>query len=220
MLSKAVMEWHNVQDKSTVCIKTREPSFLDHVQQDEPIEIPTVEEPKSVLKSDVEMTEPAVIETESSTNELVADDEEDDEEEEEEEEDTQHIPDQIKTEYRQLIQSLNPNQAVFTLMDESHDLISLFPDLLLYTAPDPNCIGNDPYFDEAEYSRIVPFRISTQRIVLHHQLQKQSPGRISRKRKHIDEDTVEEQDDQIEGEGHISQVSRKLLYCKGPMILY
>jgi chromatin modification-related protein VID21 len=216
ILSMAVMEWHNAEDKSTVCIKTREPIFLDNVLEETTIKEnieQSVEEPSSILKSDVEMTEPAVIQTES--NDLVADD--DEEEEEEEEEEAQHVSNQIKTEYCQLIQSLNPDQAIFTLMDDSHDLISLFPDLLLYTAPDPNCIGNDPYFDEAEYSRIVPFKLSTQRIVLHHHPQKQST-RVSRKRKYVGGDATilpaEEhvEQDQVEGE-HLPQVSRRsILY--------
>lgn len=238
MLSKAIMEWHNTKDKSIVCIKTREPMFLDIGQdkaiKDELIKIPTSDvdmsagETRSVLKSDVEMTEPAVIKTDPTTNDLIADDEEDDEEEEEE--DTPHISNQVKTEYHQLIQSCDPNQTVFTLIDENHDLISLFPDLLLYTAPDPNCIGNDPYFDEAEYSRILPFKVSTQRIVLHHHHQhpqKQSPPlpRLFRKRKYMQNDTLIQQpeehvEDRTEGEGHLSQVSRKLFRVSHASSMY
>lgn len=94
------------------------------------------------------------------------------EEEEEEEEDQQHtISSEVIADYRRLIQMLSLDQTIFRLRDhdeeeEEKDLISLFPDLILYTAPDGDCIGNDPYFDEAEYNRIVPFKLSTQRLVL------------------------------------------------------
>lgn len=87
--------------------------------------------------------------------------------EDDDEDDQQNsMSSQVIAEYRTLMQMFDPGQTVFRLLDDHDDIISLFPDLLLYTAPDCDSIGNDPYFDEAEYNRIVPFKLSTQRLVL------------------------------------------------------
>lgn len=184
-LSRSVMEWHETPDKSTICVKVREPTFLtDEFMQkeqleesvietkDESMEIvpadpPTTEEEKEddtkMIKSDVEMTEPLSIDAttidSNNSKQLLGD-------EDEEEEPQNSISAQIIGEYRTLIQVLSTDQTVLTLLEDHDDIISLFPELLLYTAPDADSIGNDPYFDEAEYSRIVPFKLSTQRILL------------------------------------------------------
>lgn len=100
--------------------------------------------------------------------------EEEEDEEEEEEEPEQSISSQLMQDYRTLIQFLNPDQTILTLLDEQDDILSLFPELLLYTAPDRDSIGNDPYLDEIEYGRIVPFKLSTQRIVLQKKTRKRN----------------------------------------------
>lgn len=87
--------------------------------------------------------------------------------EDDEEEDQQNpVSPQVVAEYRTLVQMFGLDQTVFKLLDDHDDILTLFPDLILYTAPDCDSIGNDPYFDEAEYSRIVPFKLSTQRLIL------------------------------------------------------
>lgn len=190
LLSRAVMAWHEASDKSTVCVKVREPTFLTDkfMQQEQPEEpvIETKDEPMELtsaepntatiteeggaeqeddtkmIKSDVEMTEPLSIDTttiDNNSKQLLGG-------EDEEEEPQNSISAQVIGEYRTLIQVLSTDQTVLTLLEDHDDIISLFPELLLYTAPDADSIGNDPYFDEAEYSRIVPFKLSTQRILL------------------------------------------------------
>lgn len=132
--------------------------MTDETEQDIVLkEVEEEEEPASVLKSDVEMTEPAKPD-ETLLKPALIDDEED-------EDDEPAISTQVIEEYRQMIEGLDCIQPVFTILDDSHDLKSLFPELVLYTAPDPECIGNDPYFDEAEYSRIAPFKFSASKIV-------------------------------------------------------
>lgn len=191
LLSRAVMAWHETPDKSTVCVKVRKPTFLtdEFMQKEQPEEpvIETKDEPMEItptepitttttteeggaeqeddtkmIKSDVEMTEPLSIDTsaiDSNSKQLLGD-------EDEEEEPQNSISAQVIGEYRTLIQVLSTDQTVLTLLEDHDDIISLFPELLLYTAPDADSIGNDPYFDEAEYGRIVPFKLSTQRILL------------------------------------------------------
>jgi hypothetical protein len=100
------------------------------------------------------------------------DQEEEDQDEEDDEEEEEHtnppISPQVITEYRTLIQQAKPDQTIIPFLQEDHydHVNSLFPDLMTYTAPDPDTMGNDPYFDEADYSRITPFRLSTRRIQL------------------------------------------------------
>lgn len=81
--------------------------------------------------------------------------------------------------YRNAIQGLNPNMPIFTLpMDDITNLNihTLFPDLLMYEPPSD--AFDDPYFDDAEYGRIVPIsKLSTCRVVVN------KPPVISRKRK-------------------------------------
>lgn len=182
MLAQAVMEWHQVPDKSSVCIKLKSSHSISDKQapssspsrQIEPLET------EASVSNDVSMPKAQPIntnkaqgtkDTDDEEEEDDDDDEEDDEEEEEEDEAQEYhniISPQIIQTYNELLQTLNPEQSILLLDDQhQYDMISLlFPDLLLYTAPDSDCIGNDPYFDEAEYSRIVPFKLSTQRIIL------------------------------------------------------
>lgn len=148
LLAQAVLKWHETDDKSTVCIKTRQPTYLT----DTPVLVDTVEpEQPEALKSDVEMTEPFM-------KPALIDDEDDDDDE-------PALSSQVIEEYHQMIHGFDAVQPVFTILDETHNLDALFPELVLYTAPDPECIGNDPYFDEAEYSRVVPFKLSATNIV-------------------------------------------------------
>lgn len=81
--------------------------------------------------------------------------------------------------YRNAIQTYDPNMPIFTLpMDELIDLNihTLFPDLLMYEPP--NDAFDDPYFNYAEYGRIVPVsKLSTCRVVVN-----KTPA-MSRKRK-------------------------------------
>ncbi|KAI8344610.1 hypothetical protein BC941DRAFT_13442 [Chlamydoabsidia padenii] len=59
--------------------------------------------------------------------------------------------------YQQLIKDCDPYHTVVTLPMENFehlDITSLISDRLIYAPPDPNM--NDPYFNEAEYGRIVP----------------------------------------------------------------
>jgi hypothetical protein len=204
MISKAIMEWHETIDKSSVCIKVREPTFLSSSNMTPNTIEPMItvieaeketeeekEEDTTMMKSDVEMTE------QISSNELIP---EIKSEEDEEEEDIQNsMSTQIIQEYHTLIQILQPNQTVFTLLEENDDIISLFPELLLYTSPDPDSIGNDPYFDETEYSRIVPFKLSTQRIILSNNKKRNLDGDIKILPRHERYDTT-------------PQLSRKIIF--------
>lgn len=129
------------------------------------------EEKNSTLKLDVAMTEP--IPSTTTTNDISPVHSSIEEEEDDDELQTS-ISSQLIQDYRTLLQFLHPDQTVVQLFDESDDIISLFPDLLLYTAPDRDSIGNDPYFDEIEYGRILPFKLSTQRIVLQKRTRKRN----------------------------------------------
>lgn len=68
--------------------------------------------------------------------------------------------------YQRLIKDCDPYHTVITLPMEDFqhmDIATLFPDCLMYTPPDPNM--DDPYFNEAEYGRIVPLtKLSTLKI--------------------------------------------------------
>lgn len=168
-----------VDSEAPIPVKEEVPKEIEFtiagVKDKGPLTLDEVEE-ENALKSDVEMTEPAKTDDILLKPGLIDDDEDEDDE--------PLISAQVIEEYRQMIQGLDPIQPVFTILDESHYLDALFPELVLYTAPDPECIGNDPYFDEAEYSRIVPFKFSAQRF----QFQEH---RFSRKR-HADGTQVEQ----------------------------
>lgn len=174
VLAHAVMEWHQAEDKSTVCVNKVNGAVNHHVAS--PPEAAAVVETSDDM--DMDKTQPATNETWQEAKDTASDDDDDDDEEEDGSDQQQRgVSPQIIQTYKELLQSLHPEQSILSI-DEQYqlDMISLlFPDLLLYTAPDPDCIGNDPYFDQAEYSRIVPFKLSTQRIKL-------STPSLSRKR--------------------------------------
>lgn len=180
MMAQAVMEWHQVEDKSTVCVKVRSCADSPLKNNVEPVLSPPSTAAKPSKDIDMSEAQPVVTEKLQDTKEAASDDDDDEDDEGEDEgADQQHAisPQFIET-YKELLQSLNPEQSILSIDEQyQQDMISLlFPDLLLYTAPDPDCIGNDPYFDEAEYSRIVPFKLSAQRIKL------SSSQNLSRKR--------------------------------------
>ena len=196
LLAQAVMEWHQAPDKSSVCIKVKSSRSVSDelVLSSSPSEQIEPLETEASMSSDINMPEAQSVTTNTSQDtkdiddDNVNDEEEDEEEEEEDEAQERHniISPQIIQNYNELLRALNPEQSILSL-DEQHqyDMISLlFPDFLLYTAPDSDCIGNDPYFDEAEYSRIVPFKLSTQRIIL------SGNQKVSRKR-NADREQVE-----------------------------
>ena len=93
-------------------------------------------------------------------------DEDDDEEDEDDRDQHNTVSSEIANQYRRMIQNLSSEQLTLAFSENMEaDMTSLLlPELLLYTAPDPNCIGNDAYFDEAEYNHITPFKLSTQKI--------------------------------------------------------
>jgi hypothetical protein len=179
------------------------------------------EEPVQIAEPVKTEQEPVTVKSEATSESTPATMMDEDEDEEEEEEPQNKIPSNVVQEYRTLVKNLSPDQPIFILPsmtedNNSHlfDIVSLFPDLLLYTPPEPDSIGNDPYFDEAEYSRVCPFKLSTQRIVF------KKPARTSRKRNNegrIIEFIQEEQDDvgllpRNERYDNTPQLSRKLIY--------
>lgn len=88
------------------------------------------------------------------------------------------LPHEIVQKYRATIRDLDPNLPIVTLPVEEFgdfDIHSVFPDLLLYEPPNPNY--NDPYFDEAEYGRIVAItKLATKKMTF------KKNQRLSRKR--------------------------------------
>ncbi|KAI8996840.1 hypothetical protein BDB01DRAFT_830488 [Pilobolus umbonatus] len=181
MLSKAVMEWHAAEDKSSVCVQTRPtPSLMVKGEDVGEMTSPDMEttdsemmvDKEEVLQSDIETPEGTSPDKDQTVKQETTGDEDGDEEVDEDEDEDEDEPDnpissEIIEECRVLIQDLDPNNTIFTLDSPwEDDLVSLFPDLLLYTAPDPDSIGNDPYFDESDFAKTLPFRLSTQRIIL------------------------------------------------------
>lgn len=151
-----------------------EPIKLEELIKPAEVEVEEVEN-ISPLKPDVAIPEPS---PSTATNDISLGhssiEEEDDDDDEDDDELQTSISSQLVQDYRTLLQFLHPDQTVVRLFDEADDIISLFPDLLLYTAPDRDSIGNDPYFDEIEYGRILPFKLSTQRIILQKRTRKRN----------------------------------------------
>lgn len=175
VMAQAVMEWHQVEDKSTVCVNVRScvDGALSHHVAASPPHLVVVAETAMETSDDSDMTKahPTITDMSQDTKDPASDNDEEDDDDDDEEDGADHqssVSPQTIQAYKELLQSLNPEQSILSIDEQyQHDMISLlFPDLLLYTAPDPDCIGNDPYFDEAEYSRIVPFKLSAQRIQL------------------------------------------------------
>ncbi|KAI8089856.1 uncharacterized protein BX664DRAFT_315017 [Halteromyces radiatus] len=172
MISRAVMEWHWVEDKSTVCVKSKIPSPLAsplHGPQVTNMDVDgnlldTTEKEDDDLKAmDMEPVTPLDPTFDSTTifktpptSEHLSPSTVDDASSK-----TPSSPSLSAAtiqQYRSLIRDLNPDIPLITLpVQEFGDLDAhaLFPDLLLYEPPNPNY--DDPYFDEIEFSRIVPF---------------------------------------------------------------
>jgi hypothetical protein len=175
ILSRAVVEWHSVEDKSTVCVRTRipEPITLDspmiitgeqpNIIEDEPMNEADVENP---LKSDpmmgvnTEPLEPSMPTTPREASPIAS------------------LSTHIIQEYRDMIKHMDPNMPIMSLNVDKmgdFDASALFPDLLMFEAPQPQY--NDLYLNEAEYSRITPItKLITQQITL------KIPQQYSRKR--------------------------------------
>lgn len=231
-LAREIVRWHLVEDKSEVCVKTREPSYLteeqvaeanhelstvveDSVMEEEETIVNTdtvnkeqdvttteegktapevtiendnridtiIEEPNNIKSEEaaasvvdqltavngnmiLDIKQGSIAEANKENNDMM---DQDDGEDEEEEVRPPPISPQMIAEYHTLVQQLKPDQTMVSLFQEDHfDHVQnlLFPDLLLYTAPDPDSMGNDPYFDEADYTRITPFKLATTRMNL------------------------------------------------------
>ncbi|KAI8137829.1 hypothetical protein BJV82DRAFT_583318 [Fennellomyces sp. T-0311] len=183
LIAHAVMDWHMASDKSSVCIKTRSFGEQDGtvekaVTAEPPHEVVAIEDGTAATTS-TEMTETDA--SEGGVTEQI--------------ESNTTLPQRVMQEYRTKVRTLDPNKSVITLPIEDFgefDIHAVFPDLLCYEPPNPDF--NDPYFDEAEYGRIVAItQLQTKRFVL-----KKRP-RLSRKRNADgDQLIVPEEDDEIE----------------------
>ena len=115
--------------------------------------------------------------------------------------------------YRSKIMELDPNHTIVTLAMEDigeFDIHSIFPDLLMYEPPNPDY--DDPYFDEAEYGRIVAItKLITNKIVL------KKRQRLSRKRK-IDGEPVLIDEPEQEEENVVKTLPRNERYDTSPLV--
>lgn len=114
--------------------------------------------------------------------------------------------------YRSKIMELDPNHTIVTLAMEDigeFDIHSIFPDLLMYEPPNPDY--DDPYFDEAEYGRIVAItKLITNKIVL------KKRQRLSRKRKIDGEPVLVEEPEQEEES--VKTLPRNERYDTSPLV--
>lgn len=114
--------------------------------------------------------------------------------------------------YRSKVMELDPNHTIVTLAMEDigdFDIHSIFPDLLMYEPPNPDY--DDPYFDEAEYGRIVAItKLMTNKIVL------KKRQRLSRKRKINGEPVLIDEPEQEEES--IKTLPRNERYDTSPLV--
>ncbi|KAI9284069.1 hypothetical protein BC943DRAFT_353222 [Umbelopsis sp. AD052] len=153
MISRAVMEWHWADDKQSVCVKARPHIPIDERQVLESME---TDEPKIEGSADVTLLE--ALKTEDLTDKgdsLLAVKESDTPTT------TSAMPPppspNLWNEFKTSILNLDIDNPIFVLPIDTlvdMDLTTLFPELPLYEAPQPN--DADAYIDELEYGRVVP----------------------------------------------------------------
>lgn len=211
-ISRAVMDWHWAEDKSTVCVKTRPPPPpLQHDQQEDAMALfdrapsPDMNDlaDTNVSKMNVEPSQPTLPtppqqQSTTSENEPMA-------------VEPSSLPQPIIQAYRTAIRDLDPNIPVYTLPIEDlgcFDIHTLFPDLLAYEPPNVSC--DDPYFNELEYGRITGIsQLSTRRIVI-----KKPTPQLSRKR-NIDGEQITMPEDKVEPASILPRHER---YDQSPLV--
>lgn len=173
VLSRAVLEWHSVKDKSTVCVRRRIPTPIaidspmlvtePNLIEDEPMTDADVDHP---LKSDPmmgvneEQLEPSLPTTPKESSPVAT------------------LSNHIIQEYRNIIKNMDPNIPILSFSDDrmsEFDATALFPDLLTYEPPQPHY--NDLYLNELEFAKVTPIsKLLTQQVTL------KTPQRYSHKR--------------------------------------
>lgn len=115
---------------------------------------------EKVISEDIDMDN-------TLTTPYISDDQSDEENDQQEQQEKEQVllSANIKILCQSILKNCSPNDTVISLpMEEFQhiDIHSLFPDFLMYEPPAPNT--DDPYFNEAEYGRIVPItKLSTKK---------------------------------------------------------
>lgn len=185
ILSRAVMEWHSVDDKSTVCVRTRipEPMAVDSpMTETQTIDSPMIVAEPQLIEDELPVVESDVDHPLKSDPMMGVDGEQLElsmpTTPKESSPVTSSLSTHIIQEYRDMIKNLDPNIPIMTLNVDKmgdFDATALFPDLLTFEPPQPQY--NDLYFDETEFNRVTPIsKLLTQHLTI------KTNRRFSRKR--------------------------------------